>query len=834
VSKGRIRSGYQRRILDWLADGGGTVSDISEQLKLRMPHVSLALRQLRDSGDVVREDQSGIRGAVHRLTTAGIERLQQDSLHRIKKYVKEIPVSGEIILLSRDDSTLLLGYVNEPPSPLIHLPEEANLFDSAPSNDSNGNDGGRWAVARGNGIIWYDIDSLQRVEPPVKTDAGTLVDWSQQIRKIGLVSARLLDNSIIWNITEGTWLKSPSNNSQLPPVLGNGEYILGHAPGDIEISPPLGIHGHLSSTILRSLTLSSLSQDAIVIGELRENESIRLLPLAILREWLIRRHPRIDLNRLNEKWNLLYQYYTTNKGSSPSISMKRELLADFGEVKWSDSTVQRIELNGVSENGGICIYNWILSQPVQFVGEWNWPIQNNLILLRRIIGSGSCRILITTKGEFSELTKSNLLLFKGTGMARVNLQIERGIILPLSLAGNKRTVKSSYSSRFIPADAAELIQFLNGEQIEQSFSIEGDYQYSSQIWRAIDSLPEGDSDYANSVERENPLAAWISSPKQNRIRCWQRIGDELESGWADLLPIELCDNQLLITAIGKAGDGWMEDAISQLKSNFMTHNQSIIEVEYLLKDKNAKSFLAAAILLASETFPPELCDIISESCKIWLDAPHFSCQVLQALFPLGKDLGDERMQLAMKCAKASQSHPRDSVLAVWGELILRLQSGVAISIDLVRKAMLVLPHTWWSGWSSEWLQMQLSVSSSRRWLSENYKPWPALICRPVGEHVGIPGHTIIHKGLVINSESLLHILLLEEGQGKAPLLDLYDSIVNAENDNPIHKGRIHPLVGYLTKPIETWPSIATDIFQQGDSEVSALLYGRSFRNRIEQ
>jgi hypothetical protein len=192
------------------------------------------------------------------------------------------------------------------------------------------------------------------------------------------------------------------------------------------------------------------------------------------------------------------------------------------------------------------------------------------------------------------------------------------------------------------------------------------------------------------------------------------------------------------------------------------------------------------------------------------------------------------MELVMKCAKASQSHPRDSVLAVWGELIVRLQSRVAISIDLVRKAMQVLPHTWWSGWSSEWLQMQLSVSSSRRWLSENYKPWPALICRPVGEYVGIPGHTIIHKGLVTNSESLLHILLLEEGQGKAPLLDLYDSIVNAEKDNPIHKGRIHPLVGYLTKPVETWPSIATDILQQGDCEVSALLYGRSFRNRIEQ
>jgi len=141
----RIRSGYQRRILDWLSDGGGTVSDISEQLELRMPHVSLALRQLRESGDVVREDQSGIRGAVHRMTSSGFERLQQDSLHRIKKYVKQIPSDGEIILLSRDDSALLLGYVNEPSSPLIELPEDGNMLDSPLNGSSNGNRGGRWA-----------------------------------------------------------------------------------------------------------------------------------------------------------------------------------------------------------------------------------------------------------------------------------------------------------------------------------------------------------------------------------------------------------------------------------------------------------------------------------------------------------------------------------------------------------------------------------------------------------------------------------------------------------------------------------------------------------------
>ena len=48
MSGERIRSGHQRRVLNWLLDGGGTVSEIAESLELRMPHASLALRQLRE------------------------------------------------------------------------------------------------------------------------------------------------------------------------------------------------------------------------------------------------------------------------------------------------------------------------------------------------------------------------------------------------------------------------------------------------------------------------------------------------------------------------------------------------------------------------------------------------------------------------------------------------------------------------------------------------------------------------------------------------------------------------------------------------------------------
>ena len=50
MPKKTIRSRYQRRILDWLLDGGGTVSQASEVLGIAMPHASLAMRQLRELG----------------------------------------------------------------------------------------------------------------------------------------------------------------------------------------------------------------------------------------------------------------------------------------------------------------------------------------------------------------------------------------------------------------------------------------------------------------------------------------------------------------------------------------------------------------------------------------------------------------------------------------------------------------------------------------------------------------------------------------------------------------------------------------------------------------
>ena len=104
MSGERIRSGHQRRVLNWLLDGGGTVSEIAESLELRMPHASLALRQLRERKEVSRDEQGSIRGAIHRLNEAGRTRLSEDAVARARTLVTQIPQRADAIVLSQDGS----------------------------------------------------------------------------------------------------------------------------------------------------------------------------------------------------------------------------------------------------------------------------------------------------------------------------------------------------------------------------------------------------------------------------------------------------------------------------------------------------------------------------------------------------------------------------------------------------------------------------------------------------------------------------------------------------------------------------------------------------------
>ena len=224
MSKGRIRSSYQRRVLNWLLDGGGTVSNIAEALSLQIPHASLALRQLRERGEVTREDQSGIRGAAHFITEHGRQRLEHDALARLRGATVHPPPQADGLLLGHDGQYVLLGYVKPLVSDLIHLPMQG--FDGAPSPpiDSKGNKGGYWAVVRTESTCWYDLETLRPTNPPQPMEQGNLTDWSMRTPSICVVHARLIDPTQSWNMAPGSWFRSIEQKGTQQNMLEYGHH----------------------------------------------------------------------------------------------------------------------------------------------------------------------------------------------------------------------------------------------------------------------------------------------------------------------------------------------------------------------------------------------------------------------------------------------------------------------------------------------------------------------------------------------------------------------------------------------------------------------------------
>ena len=136
----RIRSNYQRRILDWLSDGGGTVTEVSENLGILVPHVSATLKKLRETGDVVRDDQN-LRGSKYRISSKGLDRIESDNIRRLVELVQWPPPPGAAgIVLSRDGPMLILGYVTKPHGPLLGLPSRPMDEEIGTIQNSTGNE----------------------------------------------------------------------------------------------------------------------------------------------------------------------------------------------------------------------------------------------------------------------------------------------------------------------------------------------------------------------------------------------------------------------------------------------------------------------------------------------------------------------------------------------------------------------------------------------------------------------------------------------------------------------------------------------------------------------
>ena len=178
-----IRSTAQRQILTWLRHGPSTVSEIAEQFSMRMPHASLACRQLREAGLITRDERGGLRNAPIYLSQGGMDRLVEDAVGKMQQHAALLRTSARSHVLHADENNVLLAYIEPPESSFVYIGETPETE----GGNSSGNLGGAWVLAPTSSIQWFSLDEGTPVDPPASREASTLAAFESTPQRVGLV-----------------------------------------------------------------------------------------------------------------------------------------------------------------------------------------------------------------------------------------------------------------------------------------------------------------------------------------------------------------------------------------------------------------------------------------------------------------------------------------------------------------------------------------------------------------------------------------------------------------------------------------------------------------------
>ncbi|MCH1541358.1 MAG: hypothetical protein L7S56_08035 [Candidatus Poseidonia sp.] len=828
MPKAGIRSVAHRKILQWLSKGPSTVSEIAQQFSMRMPHASLACRQLRASGDIVRDETQGIRMAPLYLSHTGMERLKDDALARVRRYVDEIPPSSQGVILQSEASHVLVGYVEPPTSPLLFVPNTATTHPSI----SNGNKGGSWLLCLPDAIEWFDVQSLEPTSPPTPTTTRTLADFGGASKSIGLVRGEVLEHQSGASLTEGSWFSPPQELALPAQLLSQGLIALGTIGSEqTPYIPPMGLHAHLVSRLDRTLVLKTLGQDSQEFSE-RRRDSPKILTPFLLRAWLRLLHPRLSDGKLVMRLKELIKGLEKQPPKLPA-AQKRALLADFGTLNFSDFEGESMHVLGFSEFGMRALCEGLIrdaSRP--FLLDWMFDSPSD-DLLNRLVNHPQCRLVLTRANDDVELQAAALRLESTKPLGQVGVCLRRGLVLPVDLVGEMPTGISSIQLDRLPASAQELLTLTSGIQVDTaSFTGEAPGHSSDMIFsEAIDAYPTGNDELANRIESNHPLAAWIASPPEDRIARWTRLSRRLPKRWIDLVSPEAFSLSQLAQVVGEGGSAWQSRALRRLALELPRSPEIILELFSDLQESSSPSYLSSAILVATGSLGEEFEEISSQACSVWLNDPKCVVEVLEAQFPIGKELSESQFSLLDMILSSASIHAPGSVLSIWKKAIMSVRRKEPWTIEQTRLIMKHLPESWWSAYASEWLLIQLATASGRAWLVQHPICWPAQLGRVFGERCGFPGTPTEHPGFQLSQEAILPILLLGDGLGLPALLDVHDMARASLLEQAPSPLRLHPYCGWLAQPTSRWPTIDASVIEQGDRTIALLLYARYYASQ---
>ncbi|CAI8201487.1 MAG: Uncharacterised protein [Methanobacteriota archaeon] len=823
----RIRGRHRRLILIQLAVESGTVTEIAQRAGLHVPHVSTELKRMRQEGLIELTDSPGSRGASLALTPSGFNMLESDELSRLTEELFEgqKPKSGAVISILGRDALLVISDRVE--SSIVHIP----LID------------GSWTIAetRERSSRHYN-QMFERMDGHLGTNPESLEGWLDA--RFGLLRIRLLDDAVINRIALNRWVEIETGfYSQEHPLSSDpSAWQLGRVGRD---GPPaLSVNSVVSQVASDEVSMQLIqiaSNGAFSIGRRRilQRESTPL-PIEILSDWIEIVHPRLRPQARSSRLVALHDHIlrgrTGGRARRVSDVTLRRFKDDFGGREFTEQWVDDyVTINDLSTIGIQALLVWALNRTISMPLVLDVPTPLPDVLSRRIHRSEDLRLLIApwstiqmTRGDRLEhhpihrLPDLRWIRSDGTeGIVHIGYGAPSLFRSPPGWrVPDSPEVLDEMSTVFTTSMRPPLNEDNPEEQILYACSVHGD----------------GDEKFANSIERVNPLAAWIASSDVNRIDRWQRTHDRIENHWSSLLAVDQVPLSRISEIIWITSDDWRLALDLHLNEVLLVDDEmrSIMRrIALYAEDEETRSWASGRLLsIAQWLTNAEAADLLRWGIDSWSKSPPSRCSdalsgisYLQSMYPESRKGSIEKTSESL--IRRSYTLPVDHDLQLWRMLAHWNEFGSAPDTRDIIRIIQYLPWSWWSSHAAEVLTILTESESGRSALSLNQAPWPALLFLPPDSEVPLPlAPPGIHPGFRPSLSDRIQRLLSSARFDEAvqdSLTDAAQAIEDMRADRPPRPGTTHRHVGWLCRPVEQWPSSHHLIDADGSPAIMQLL-----------
>ena len=832
----KVRGRHRRILLLTLSEGTGTVSYLALKSGLRVPHVSVELKKMREEGLVDSTSTSGTRGARISLTQKGHSILESDELSRIPLIPFRTIVDEQYQILDVLGNEVLLMVTRKAPSPLIYLPtiDGRNVL----------------AETRERNVRYYDSNSFDRIASPRGSNLENIENWDRS--GFGLVRTRLIDRDSSDRLIIGRWfnssLETQPEKIPIEPLPGTWHLgSIGRSGAEVIVSSPV-VCTSTSIEIAGQLMKNSSNNSLLIGRQAIISAPLGPIPRIVLEEWIELIHPRLRPIARRSRLQLLNSWINGGRVSRPSrlpdITVRR-FREDWGNRNFLDTDASLPKSIATDGLGPLAIKSLILSIMNHQLVDWlslELPEPVGESLTRRLHRYDRIRLLIAPWSSVNDSGMAILQADEVHDLPFLRFTETNGRSLPVYIGKSTKSNIVIPKGWKIPEGPDELNQLSTIlPKIERP---KGNDDENELLLFACSIFPQGDEIFANRIESIHPLASWISSEPSGRVERWVRIAKRIPIHWSILNPPNLTPLDRIVDLWGIVPQMWMDlfnDNVSERIIRQMNSRAIIRKLAMYASNSEIRSWAAGRLLsIVHWMAPTETEELVRWGVNAWLENPPSRCaDSLEGVLHLMNIHPNVRQgdfdEMSERIRRLAWSLPENHDLHLWILLSEWNERNTQPSIENQMLFVRHLPWRWWRTHSAEMLTMMTENSDARRIILDNPLPWPAIVLRPEGEIATLPfGFDGIYPSLRLTlADRLRRFLSLETSETKIIdcMTDIIESLDDLRENQAPRTGKTHHHVGWLTRPLETWPPFHRLYDSDGDPEVT-LAIGERLGNII--